>query len=125
MDLKRLNLTIEESRDIINFITQKRGISTEKLLSTIKPNRKNNEILTTKTQQNMVKTQQNMAKTQQELIKSQKSQQELRKLQQELRKSQQELRKSQQELRKSQKTQQNLIKSQKKTKFNKITTKIT
>ena len=50
-DFKCLNLTIEESRDIINFITQKRGISTEKLLSTIKPNlkRKNNEILTTKT----------------------------------------------------------------------------
>ena len=55
IDLKRLNLTIEESRDIINFIAQKRGISTEKLLSTIKPNRKNNEILTTKIQQNMVK----------------------------------------------------------------------
>ena len=75
-----LNLTIEESRDIINFIAKKRGISTEKLLSTIKPNikRKNNETLTTKTQQNM-------AKTQQELIKSQKSQQELRKSQQELR----------------------------------------
>ena len=124
IDLKRLNLTIEESRDIINFIAQKRGISTEKLLSTIKPNlkRKNNEILTTKTQQNMRKTQQNMAKTQQELIKSQKSQQELRKSQQELRKSQ----KKQQNLIKSQKTEQNLIKSQKNTtKFNKITTKIT
>ena len=72
---KRLNLTIEESRDIINFIAQKRGISTEKLLSIIKPNlkRKNNEILTTKTQQNMAKlrkTQQNMVKTQQNLIKS-------------------------------------------------------
>ena len=81
IDFKCLNLTIEESRDIINFIAQKKGISTEKLLSTIKPNlkRKNNEILTTetqqnmaKTQQNMTKTQQNMAKTQQELIRSQK-----------------------------------------------------
>ena len=97
IDFKRLNLTIEESRDIINFIAQKRGISTEKLLSTIKPNlkRKNNEILTTKTQQNMAKTQQELIKsqkTQQELIKSQKTQQELRKSQQELRKSQQELR---------------------------------
>ena len=91
IDLKRSDLTIEESRDIINFIAQKRGISIEKLLSTIKPNlkHKNNEILT-------IKTQQNMAKTQQELIKSQ-----------------QELIKSQQELIKSQKTQQNLIKSQK------------
>ena len=87
--LKRLNLTIEESRDIINFIAQKRGISTKKLLLTIKPNlkRKNNEILTTKTQQNMAKTQQNM-------VKSLKTQQELRKSQHELRKSQRELRKS-------------------------------
>ena len=69
IDLKRLYLTIEESRDIINFIAQKRGISTKKLLSTIKPNlkRENNEILTTKTQQNMVKSQ----KTQHELRKSQ------------------------------------------------------
>ena len=49
IDLKSLNLTIEESRDIINFIAKKRGFSTEKLLSTIKPNlkHKNNEILTT------------------------------------------------------------------------------
>ena len=97
IDFKRLNLTIEEARDIINFIAQKRGISTEKLLSTIKPNlkRKNNEILTTKTQQNMAKTQQELIrsqKTQQELIKSQKTQQELRKSQQELIKSPQELR---------------------------------
>ena len=61
LDLKRLDLTIEESRDIINFIAQKRGISTRKLLSTIEPNlkRKNNEILTTKTQQNMAKSQKN------------------------------------------------------------------
>ena len=86
-----MDLTIEESRDIINFITQKRGISTEKLLSTIKPNlkHKNNEILTTKTQQNMAKTQQN-------LIKSQKTQQELRKSQQELIKSQKKTKTAQQ-----------------------------
>ena len=75
IDLRSLNLTIEESRDIINFIAQKRGISTEKLLSTIKPNlkRKNNEILTTKTQQNMAKLrkiQQNMAKAQQNMVKT-------------------------------------------------------
>ena len=96
IDLKRLDLTIEEPRDIINFIAQKRGISTKKLLSTIKPNlkRKNNEILTTKTQQNMAK--------------SQKSQHELRKSQHELRKSQHELRKSQHELRKSQQKSFNL-----------------
>ena len=57
IDLKRLNLTIEESRDIINFIAQKRGISTKKLLSTIKSNlkHKNNEILTTKTHQKATK----------------------------------------------------------------------
>ena len=40
IELKGLNLTIEESRDIINFIAQKRGISTEKILSTIKLNLK-------------------------------------------------------------------------------------
>ena len=104
IDFKRLNLTIEKSRDTINFIAQKRGISTKKLLSTIKPNlkRKNNEILTTKTQQNMAKTQQELRKSQQEL---RKSQQELIKSQQELIKSQQELLKSHQELIKSQKTQ--------------------
>ena len=98
IDLKRLNLTIEESRDIINFIAQKRGISTEKLLSTIKPNlkHKNNEILTTKTQQNMAKTQQNMAKTQQKLRKSQQN----------MAKTQQNMAKTLQKLRKSQKTQQ-------------------
>ena len=75
IDLKSLNLTIEESRDIINYIAQKRGISTKKLLSTIKPNlkRKNNEILTTKTQQNMAKTQQKLTKIQQKLIKTQKN----------------------------------------------------
>ena len=75
IDFKSLNLTIEESRDIINFIAQKRGISTEKLLSTIKPNlkRRNNEMLTTKTEQNMAKLrkiQQNMAKTQQNMAKT-------------------------------------------------------
>ena len=96
IDLRSLNLTIEESGDTINFIAQKRGISTEKLLSTIKPNlkRKNNEILTTKTQQNMAKlrkTQQNMAKTQQNMAKTQ---QKLRKAQQNMVKTQQNLIKS-------------------------------
>ena len=75
IDLRSLNLTTEESRDIINFIAQKTGISTEKLLSTIKPNLKlkNNEILTNKTQQNITKlrkTQQNMVKTQQNMVKT-------------------------------------------------------
>ena len=64
INLKDLNLTIEESRDIVQFIAQKRGISTKKLLSTIKPNlkRKNNEILTIKTQQKVAKTQQKSLK---------------------------------------------------------------
>ena len=48
LNIEGLNLTIEESRDIIKFIAQKRGISTKQLLSTIKPNPKckNNQILT-------------------------------------------------------------------------------
>ena len=55
---------MEESKDIINYIKQKRGISTKKLLSTIKPNlkHKNNKILTTKTQQKLTKTQQKLTK---------------------------------------------------------------
>ena len=63
-NLKSLNLKIEESRDIINYIAQKRGISTKKLLSTIKPNlkRKNNKILTAETQQKLTKTIKNTKK---------------------------------------------------------------
>ena len=75
INLKSLNLTMEESKDIINYIAQKRGISTKKLLSTIKPNlkRKNNKILTAKTQQKLTKTQKNLIKTQKNLIKTQKN----------------------------------------------------
>ena len=71
IDLKCLNLTIEESRDIINFIAQKRGISTKKLLSTIKPNlkHKNNEILPTKTYQKATKIHQKATKIHQEANK--------------------------------------------------------
>ena len=54
IDLKSSDLTIEESR----------GISTKKLLSTIKPNLKHK-----KTQQELRKTQQELTKSQQELIK--------------------------------------------------------
>ena len=70
---KGLNLTTEESRDIIKFIAQKRGISTKQLLSTIKPNpkRKNNEILITKLSQKIAQTQQKVAKTQQKVAKTQ------------------------------------------------------
>ena len=77
--LKTLNLTMEESRDIINYITQKRGISTKKLLSIIKLKRKNNKSLTTKTQQKLTKTQQKLTKTKKSnknttnLIKTKKS----------------------------------------------------
>ena len=76
IDLKCLNLTNEEARDIINFFAQKRGISTEKLLSTIKPNlkHKNNEILTTKTHQETAKIHQQAVKyikKQQKYIKKQ------------------------------------------------------
>ena len=44
INLKSLNLTTEESGDIIKFLAQKTGITTKKLLSTIKLNlkRKNN-----------------------------------------------------------------------------------
>ena len=71
IDLKRLNLTIEESRDIINFIAQERGISIKKLLSTIKPNlkHKNNEFLTAKTHQEATKTHQEATKTHQKATK--------------------------------------------------------
>ena len=57
IDLKSLNLTTEESGDIIKFLAQKRGITTNKLLSTIKLNlkRKNNKDLTSKSQQKLVK----------------------------------------------------------------------
>ena len=71
INLKSLNLTMLESKDIIKFITQKRGISTKKLLSTIKPNpkRKNNEILATKTHQKAAKIHQKVAKIHQKAAK--------------------------------------------------------
>ena len=100
INLKSLNLTNEEPRDIINYIAQKRGINTKKLLSTIKPNlkHKNNKILTAKTQQKLTKTQQKLTKTQKNLIKTQKS----------LIKTQKNLIKTQKNLIK---TQKNLIKT--------------
>ena len=74
IDLKSLNLTTEESGDIIKFLAQKRGITTKKLLSTIKLNlkRNNNKDLTSKSQQKLAKTQQKLAKAQLTLIKSQR-----------------------------------------------------
>ena len=107
INLKSLNLTAEESKGLIKFLAQKRGITTKKLLSTIKLNlkRKNNKNLASKSQQ--------------KLIKSIKSQQKLAKTQLELIKSQQKLIKSiktQQKLTKQTKSQRELIKSQRKLK---------
>ena len=106
INLKSLNLTAEESEDLIKLLAQKRGITTKKLLSTIKLNlkRKNNKDLTSKSQK---------------LIKSIKSQQKLAKTQLELLKSQQKLIKSikkKQKLTKQTKSQRELIKSQRKLK---------
>ena len=42
IDLKSLNLTTEESGDLIKFLAQRRGITTKKLLSTIKLNHSKN-----------------------------------------------------------------------------------
>ena len=93
IDLKGFNLTIDESRDIINFNTQKRGISTKKLLSTIKPNlkHKNNEILTTKTHQKATKIHQKATKIHQEATKIH---QEATKIHQEAKKIHQEAKKN-------------------------------
>ena len=76
INLKSLNLTAEESEDLIKLLAQKRGITTKKLLSTIKLNlkRKNNKDLASKSQQKLIKSiksQQKLAKTQLELLKSQ------------------------------------------------------
>ena len=107
INLKSLNLTIEESGDLIKFLAQKRGITTKKLLSTIKLNlkRKNNKDVASKSQQKLIKSiksQQKLAKTQLALIKSQ----------QKLIKSI----KSQQKLTNQTKSQRKLIKSQQKLK---------
>ena len=115
INLKSLNLTAEESEDLIKLLAQKRGITTKKLLSTIKLNlkRKNNKDLASKSQQ--------------KLIKSIKSQQKLAKTQLELLESQQKLIKSikkQQKLTKQTKSQRELIKSQRKLKKQQQTRKI-
>ena len=107
LNLKSLNLTAEESEDLIKLLAQKRGITTKELLSTIKLNlkRKNNKDLASKSQQ--------------KLIKSIKTQQKLTKTQLELIKTQQKLIKSikkQHKLTKQTKSQRELIKSQRKLK---------
>ena len=82
INLKSLNLTTEESEGIIKFLAQKRGITTKKLLSTIKLNlkRKNHKDLTSKSQQKLIKS----IKSQQKLTKQTKSQRELIKSQRKL-----------------------------------------
>ena len=89
INLKSLNLTAEESEDLIKLLAQKRGITTKELLSTIKLKlkRKNQKDLASKSQQiliksiksqqRLVKTQLELVKSQQKLIKSIKSQREL------------------------------------------------
>ena len=117
INLRSLNLTTEESGDLIKFLAQKRGITTKKLLSTIKVylKRKHNKDLNSKSQQKLIKRQQKLMKKQLELIKSQheliksiKSQQKLTK--QTKSKSQRELIKSQRKLKRLIKLQQILKK---------------
>ena len=106
INLQSLNLNAEESEDLIKLLAQKRGITTKKLLSTIKLKlkRKNKDLA---------------SKSQQKLIKSIKTQQKLTTTQLELIKTQQKLIKSikiQQKLTKQTKSQRELIKSQRKLK---------
>ena len=65
INLKSLNLTAEGSEGLIKFLAQKRGITTKKLLSTIKLNlkRKNNKDLVSKSQQKLKKQQQTLSDT--------------------------------------------------------------
>ena len=85
INLKSLNLTAEESKGLIKFLAEKRGITTKKLLSTIKLNlkRKNNKDLVSKSQQKLIKS----IKSQQKLAKQTKSQRELIKSQRKLKKT--------------------------------------
>ena len=87
INLKSLNLTAEESEDLINLLAQKRGITTKKLLSTIKLNlkRNNKKDLASKSQQKLIKS----IKKQQKLTKQTKLQRELIKSQRKLKKQQQ------------------------------------
>ena len=71
-----MNLTAEESEDLIKLLSQKRGITTKELLCTIKLTLKheNKKDLASKSQQKLIKSiksQQKLAKAQLELIKSQ------------------------------------------------------
>ena len=121
INLKSLNLTAEESEDLIKLLAQRRGIITKELLSTIKLNLKckNKKDLASKSQQKLIKSiksQQKLAKTQLELIKSQQKLIKSIKKQQKLTKqtkSQRELIKSQRKLKKQQQTPSNIRKIRK------------
>ena len=121
ISLKSLNLTAEESEDLIKLLAQRRGITTKELLSTIKLNlkRKNKKDLASKSQQKLIKSiksQQKLAKTQLELTKSQQKFIKSIKKQQKLTKqtkSQRELIKSQRKLKKQQQTPSNTRKIRK------------
>ena len=58
INLKSLNLTAEESEDLIKLLAQKRGRTTKELLSTIKRNlkRKDKKDLASKSQQKLIKS---------------------------------------------------------------------
>ena len=78
INFKSLKLTAEESKGLIKFLAEERGITTKKLLSTIKLNlkRKSNKDLVSKSQQKLIKSiksQQKLAKTQLELYNHNKN----------------------------------------------------
>ena len=74
INLENLNLSLEESRDIIEFIAQKRGISTKELLSTIKPKPKqeNKQIVTSKKPPKLTKQENNQNLTTEKPLKNPK-----------------------------------------------------
>ena len=74
INLKSLNLTAEESKGLIKFLAEKRGITTKKLLSTIKLNlkRKNNKDLASKSQQKLIKSIKSQKKTSKNTIRTTK-----------------------------------------------------
>ena len=69
INLKSLNLTAEESEDLIKLLAKNSRVITKELLSAIKLNlkRKNNKNLASKSQQKLIKS----IKSQQKLVKTQ------------------------------------------------------
>ena len=112
-DLKDLNLTANESKDIIKLIAKKRSTTAKKILETINQKCRINKKLTEK-QQKLTETQQKLIETQPKLIKTQ---QKLKKITpkkyHKLTEKYHKLTEKQQKLIKSQKSRQKIIKSQK------------